>query len=173
MARIPYVERDAAGPEQEKILAQVTQKSGKISNIWKLWAHSPLTLETFMPFYKTLMMKGSLDGKLRELAYVKTSNLNGCDYCAGPHRAAGLKLGVSQEQLSELDAFETSRLFSDLEKAVLRYTEELTRNVRTSDETMQELKKHLTNAQIVELTLTIGTANLTNRFNLSLGTDPD
>ena len=173
MAHIPYVEKDGAGPEQEKILAQVTQKSGKIANIWKLWAHSPMTLETFMPFYKTLMMKGSLDGKLRELAYVKTSNLNGCPYCAGSHRTAGLKLGVTEQQLSELDTYETSTVFSNLEKAVLRYTEELTRTVKTSDETMNELKKHLTNAQIVELNLTIGMANLTNRFNISLGTDPD
>ena len=60
MARLSYVEKETAGPEQEKILAQLTQKSGKIANIWKLWAHSPLTLETFMPFNKALMMKASL-----------------------------------------------------------------------------------------------------------------
>ena len=65
MARLSYVEKEGAGPEQEKILAQVMQKSVKIANIWKLWAHSPLTLETFMAFYKTLMMKGPLDAKLR------------------------------------------------------------------------------------------------------------
>jgi len=68
MARLSYVQKEGAAPEQQKILSQVTQKSGNIANIWKLWAHSPLTLETFMPFYKTLMIKGTLDGKLRELA---------------------------------------------------------------------------------------------------------
>ena len=49
MARLSYVEKQGAAPDQEKMLAQLTQKSGKIANIWKLWAHSPLTLETFMP----------------------------------------------------------------------------------------------------------------------------
>ena len=38
---------------------------------------------------------------------------------------------------------------------------------------MQELKKHLSEPQIVELNLTVGLANLTNRFNMSLATDPD
>jgi hypothetical protein len=38
---------------------------------------------------------------------------------------------------------------------------------------MTELKKYLNEAQIVELNLTIGVANLTNRFNLSFATDPD
>src|ERR1043165_813409 len=88
MARLSYVEKDAATPDQEKILAQVTQKSGKIANIWKLWAHSPLTLETFAGFYKTLM-KGSLDPKLRELAYLKTSSVNNCAYCAEGHKGSG------------------------------------------------------------------------------------
>ena len=173
MARLSYVEKEEAGPDQEKILAQVTQKSGKIANIWKLWAHSPLTLETFMPFYKALMMKGSLDGKLRELAYVKTSILNGCPYCAGPHKTMGMKLGVTEQQLSEIDNYASSSAFSQTEKAVLRYAEELTRNVKTSDDSMADLKKHLSEAQIVELNLTVGMANLTNRFNVSLATDPD
>jgi uncharacterized peroxidase-related enzyme len=173
MARLSYVEKDVAGPDQEKILAQLTQKSGKIANIWKLWAHSPITLETFMAFYKTLMTKGSLDGRLRELAYVKTSHINGCAYCAGPHKAMGGKLGVSEQQWTDIDNYADSNAFSAAEKAVLRYAEELTRSVKSSDETMNDLKKHLSEAQIVDLTVTIGVANLTNRFNLSLATDPD
>src|SRR5262249_2856084 len=136
---------------------QVTQRSGKIANIWKLWAHSPLTLETFVPFYKTLMTKGTLDGKLRELAYLKASFINGCAYCAASHKGTGMKLGLTEEQLQGIDNYESSTLFSPVERAVLRYAEELTRNVKTSDESMKELKKHLTEAQIVELNLTIGT----------------
>ena len=65
MARLQYVEKETASSDQEKILAQLTQKSGKIANIWKLWSHSPITLETFMAFYKSVM-KGTLDAKLRE-----------------------------------------------------------------------------------------------------------
>ena len=173
MAQLPYVEKESAAPDQEKILALVTQKSGKIANIWKLWAHSPLTLETFMPFYKTLMMKGALDSKLRELAYVKTSLINGCPYCAGPHKTSGRKVGVTDEQFQEIDNYETSLHFSQVEKAVLRYAEELTRHIKTSEESMKDLKKYLNETQIVELNLTIGMANLTNRFNVSLATDPD
>lgn len=173
MARLSYVETGTANEEQAKILAQVTQKSGKIANIWKLWAHSPQTLEMFMPFYKALMAKGSLDGKLRELAYVKTSLINGCPYCAGPHKAMGLRAGVTEQQFQEIDRFEESAAFSPLEKLVLRYAEELTRNVRPTDGLISQLKERLTEAQIVELNLTIGMANLTNRFNVSLGTDPD
>lgn len=172
MARLSYVEKEDATPEQEKILSQLTQKSGKIANIWKLWSHSPLTLETFMTFYKTLM-KGSLDGKLRELAYIKTSLLNDCAYCAEAHKGVARKIGLTDLQIQEINNYESSGSFSPVEKLVLQYAEELTRTAKTSDSLIRELKKHLSEEQLVELNLTVGTANLTNRFNMSFATDAD
>src|SRR5437764_9154795 len=130
MARLRYVEKETAGPEQEKILAQLTQKSGKVANIWKIWAHSPHTLETFMVFYKTLM-KGSLDPKLRELAYLKASLVNDCNYCAEAHRIGGRRAGVTDQQIAEIGNFAESSAFSPLEKLVLRYAEELTRTAKS------------------------------------------
>jgi len=172
MARLRYVEKETAGPEQEKILAQLTQKSGKIANMWKLWGHSPLTLEAYMVFSKSLV-KGTLDPKLRELAYLKTSLTNGCAYCTEGHKGPARRAGVTDQQMEEIANSSESASFSELEKLVLRYAEELTRTVRTSDAVMAELKKNLSEADIVELTVTIGLANLTNRFNMSMMTDLD
>ena len=172
MARLRYVEKETATPEQEKILAELTQRSGKIANIWKLWSHSPQTLETFMMFYKSLM-KGKLDGRLRELAYMKTSLVNECPYCFKAHEFSGRRLGITEQQIQELGTYATSTLFSPVEKLVLQYAEEVTRTARSSEETVNELKKHLSETDIVELTATIGVANLTNRFNMSLLTDLD
>ena len=172
MARIPYIESETASPEQKEILGKVTQKSGKIANIWKLWSQSPQTLEAFLPFNKSLA-KGTLDPKLRELAYVKASQINDCAYCANAHKAGGLRVGVTEQQLQELENYSASSAFSELEKLVLQYTEELTRTAKSSDEMISELKKHLSPRDIVELNLTVGTANLTNRFNMSLLTDLD
>src|SRR6267142_2651473 len=137
MARLSYVEKESATPEQEKILSQLTQKSGKIANIWKLWSPSPLTLETFMSFYKTVM-KGTLDGKLRELAYIKTSLLNDCAYCAEAHKGVARKIGVTDQQLQEITNYESSSSFSPVEKLVLKYAEELTRTAKNSDSVIQE-----------------------------------
>ena len=172
MARIPYLESDQASPEQQEVLGKVTQKSGKIANIWRLWSHSPQTLEAFLPFNKSLA-KGTLDPKLRELAYVKASQINDCAYCANAHKAGGLRVGVTEQQLAELGDYATSSAFSPLEKLVLQYTEELTRTAKSNDAMIVELKKHLSPRDIVELNLTVGTANLTNRFNMSLLTDLD
>lgn len=172
MARLRYVEKETATPDQERVLAQVTQKSGKIANIWKLWGHSPQTLEAFMAFYKTLM-KGTLDPKLRELAYLKSSLVNDCNYCAEAHKGAGRRAGLTDQQIDEIGNYADSAAYSPVEKLVIRYAEELTRTAKTSEHLMDELKKNLKESDIVELNLTVGTANLTNRFNMSLMTDMD
>ncbi|HLQ79269.1 MAG TPA: carboxymuconolactone decarboxylase family protein [Terriglobia bacterium] len=172
MARLRYVEVETATPDQQKILGQLTQKSGKIANIWKLWSHSPHTLEAFIAFNKSLV-KGTLDPKLRELAYMKASLINNCAYCLEAHKAAGRRIGITEQQIQEIGTYAASSAFSPLEKLVLRYAEELTITAKTGADVMAELKEHLSEADIVELNLTVGTANLTNRFNMSMMTDLD
>jgi AhpD family alkylhydroperoxidase len=135
-------------------------------------SHSPLVLETFSMFYKTLM-KGTLDGKLRELAYIKASVVNDCAYCADAHKGVARKLAITDEQLQALNSYESSNLFTPVEKLVLKYAEELTKTAKSSESLLQDLKKHLSEEQLIELNLTVGTANLTNRFNMSFMTDPD
>ena len=48
-------------------------------NITKLMAHHPHTVPAFQAWYRTTR-EGPLDLKLRQLAYVKTSQLNRCEY---------------------------------------------------------------------------------------------
>jgi uncharacterized peroxidase-related enzyme len=172
MARLPYLEKETATADQEKILAQVTQKTGKIANMWKLFAHSAALLEAFLPFNKAVA-KAGVDPKLRELAYMMASRINGCAYCFNAHKIGGVRAGVTEDQVAQLESYSASNAFSLLEKTVLRFADEVTRSIKASDEIMAEMRRNFSEAEIVELTVAIGLANLTNRFNMTLGTDPD
>jgi len=67
-----------------------------------------------------------------------------------------------------------SPLFTEKEKAVLLYAERVTRGAAAIREgTLEELRKHFDEGQIVELTLTVCAANFTNRFNDALRSIPD
>jgi AhpD family alkylhydroperoxidase len=103
------------------------------------------------------------------LAYLKASQLNRCDYCQHYHKTFGRKVGLSDQQLQELAQFEQSGAYSDLEKAVLRFADEWTRQGRASSGVAERLKKELTPAQLVVLAATVGLANWTNRFNETFG----
>lgn len=78
-ARLPYVERDQAPPEVQDVYDRAQKAMGRVSNLFKLMAHHARSLPPFFAWYPTLR-EGALDIKLRQLAYVKASQLNGCHY---------------------------------------------------------------------------------------------
>jgi alkylhydroperoxidase family enzyme len=43
-------------------------------------ARVPGALQHFLPLYSAVIDKGSVEPKYKELAYLKTSQINGCDY---------------------------------------------------------------------------------------------
>ena len=83
-------------------------------------------------------------------------------------------MGVTDDQIRALTFYERSPLFDEREKAVILYAERLTRGAAAlRDDSLQELRKHFGEEQIVELTLVICAANFTNRFNDGLRVEPD
>ena len=75
------------------------------------------------------------------------------------------------EKFEALPAAATSPLFSDLERRVIRYAEEMTRTVQVDAELVQALREDLGEPGLVQLTLSIAAANFTTRFNEALATD--
>ena len=66
------------------------------------------------------------------------------------------------EKFDALAEAATSPLFSEVERRVIRYAEEMTRSVQVDGALV---------AALVQLTLSIAAANFTNRFNEALESD--
>ena len=74
------------------------------------------------------------------------------------------------EKLDEVLAWRDSKLFSPMERAALEYAERITTTGQKVDDALfAELKKHFTEAQIVELTAAIAMENFRSKFNPPLG----
>jgi alkylhydroperoxidase family enzyme len=69
--------------------------------------------------------------------------------------------------------YKTSPVYDDLQKLVIEYAEELTKTVSTPESLMNQLKERLSEQELVELNLTVGLAQVTNRFNESFKIDLD
>jgi len=78
---------------------------------------------------------------------------------------------VPKEKFDALPQYETSPLFDELERLVIRYAEQMTTRVQVDPALVEQLKKQLNAQQLVQLTLSIAAANFTNRFNEALGTE--
>ena len=78
---------------------------------------------------------------------------------------------MSEAQVNAIDDYENSDHFDDKQRTVMRFAEQVTKNVRADDATVQSLKEFLSDSQIVVLIGSIGLANFTNRFNEALGVE--
>ena len=76
------------------------------------------------------------------------------------------KVGITEEQFTDLSRFEASAHFSDEEKLVLHLAVSLTRTPSDdSDELYGELKERFSERELVELSATISWENYRARFN--------
>jgi alkylhydroperoxidase family enzyme len=87
------------------------------------------------------------------------------------HKGLGQKAGLSEAQIRDLERFEESTAYSNLEKLVLRFADQWTGQGKAGPEVVKELTKSLSPAQMVVLAGAVGLANWTNRFNETFGVE--
>ena len=76
------------------------------------------------------------------------------------------------EKVAEVLNWQDSTLFSPAERVALEYAEAVTYTDRQVDDALfVELKKHFTEAQIVELTAAVALENFRSKFNPTLGVE--
>ena len=94
-----------------------------------------------------------IDPKLRELAMTRTGWARGSQFVYSQHCKSCREVGVPEEQIAAVPAWTTAGCFGAAERAVLAYTDDLVLGGgRVADGTFAELRRHLTDEQILELT---------------------
>jgi uncharacterized peroxidase-related enzyme len=167
MALVSYVPTADAAEKIRPHFEKVESRGHEVPNFLRVLAHSPELLEGFLALNGALGHI-ELDPKLRELAYIRASEINSCGYCLQHHKKAGRKAGLDERQVNETEGYSGYDIYDDLQQDVLQYAEEVTRNVIVSDELADRLKQKLSERQLVELAVTVALANFTNRISETL-----
>ena len=168
MSRIPYYEVENATGKHAEFLAKLKPHL----NIYRMLANSENGMKGFIRMGNALLNRCELDAGLRELAILRVGRLSRAAYEVFQHERIAREAGVTDEKIAALrDATIEAPAFTDNERAVLRYTDDVVRNVRASDKTLKAVQAFLTAGALVELTLTIGYYMMVCRFLESMGVD--
>lgn len=116
------------------------------------------------------LANSGLEPSLYHLVKTRASQINGCAYCIHLHTRDARRHGETEERLYLLDAWRESPLYSERERAALAWTEALTQiaESRAPDDVYQEVRRHFSEAETVNLTMLIGMINLWNRLAIGL-----
>ena len=78
---IEVVEKDQASESVKPIYDKLASRAGgRVINFFKMMAHKPNILGPFVDFYSQVWAAGALSATIKELAYLRTSLMNGCEY---------------------------------------------------------------------------------------------
>jgi alkylhydroperoxidase family enzyme len=114
-----------------------------------------------------------LPKELRLLVGALVSATNGCGFCLDLKHMMAVQEDIGLAKFNALADHETSPLFSARERAAFRFALEVTLDRRPRDATFQELGKHFTESEVVELTYVIAMENFVNLGNIPLGLGSD
>jgi alkylhydroperoxidase family enzyme len=171
-ARLPYLTRNDLSEADRAIWDDFVRVRGaEPAHIHRTVANAPALLRRFVDLANELRNGTQLDPKLRELALMTVGRLTGADYEFTHHWNMSLSLGVKREQLEHLADYETSSVFNDHERAVIRYAVEATRDIKVSDATFNALRGFLDNRRIMELVMNVAFYNSVARVIVPCGVE--
>jgi alkylhydroperoxidase family enzyme len=152
MALLPYLEEKDASPEVLRIL-----KAGRVTlNVQKMTANAQGVFVQRSRLSNALFTRIAIDPRLREIAILRTARDCHSVYEWTQHVPAAKHVGVTDEQIAAIENWQSAGCFSELERLVLQFTDEVNANVKASRATLEALKRHLGAREIIELLIIIG-----------------
>lgn len=116
----------------------------------------------------------SLPGNLREIAILRVGYMSNAPYETYQHEPAGRQNGLDDNQIAALKhGGEHKDAFDAAQQSVVNFTEDVVKNVKASDATLAAVRTHLSDRQVLDLTLLIGFYMMVSRFLETTGVELD
>jgi alkylhydroperoxidase family enzyme len=166
MARIEYSDPAKSSDRTREILGK-----NRNANIFRMMAHSPRYLEQYCRLGRAIRHEGELDPVVRELAITRTGILCEAPYEIVAHKRIGKGVGVTDEQNTALDNWQSATCFNEVQRAALAFTDEVVKLRKPTDATLDAIKTKITPGALIELQLSVGFYIMTSKFLETFGID--
>jgi alkylhydroperoxidase family enzyme len=167
---------DLAARNTELVKAIEARRGGSLLNLDRALLWSEPLARGWNVYLRALRQEISLPPFVRELAICVVARLTGADYEFHHHAPELKKAGATDAQLVALDdpdVAATSKHFNELQRAVIRFAIDSTRNVKIPESTFDALKQRLSPTEVVELVAVTAAYNMVARFLVALEITPE
>lgn len=126
-------------------------------------------LEAFSQTVGTLAAGAGIDDRLKEIALIHASQLNGCAYCVRVHVDRAVTAGMSADEIAQIATWRESGVFTARERAALELTESYVfiHEDGISDEVYDHVGGILTEGEYVALSWLLVSINAFNRITIA------
>jgi 4-carboxymuconolactone decarboxylase len=178
MARLPYVAPD--GDVTNRIRQR---RGGKLTALDGVLLHSPPMADGWNAMLGAVRGKSTLPADIRELAILRVASRNGAEYEWAAHEPLARQAGIGGEGIAAIrvggapaGSGAGGDGLSAGQWAALAYADAMTVHVSVPDEVFDAVREHLSEQQVLELTVTVAAYNMVSRVLVALqvraGDDP-
>ena len=123
---------------------------------------------------KPYIQSSEIPTRLRALVELRTSQINGCAYCVDLHSREARAAGEGQQRLDCLPVWRETDFYDERERAALAWAESVTLVSQTGvpDGVFEEVRRHFSEKELVDLTLIVASMNAWNRIAISFRQGP-
>jgi alkylhydroperoxidase family enzyme len=114
-------------------------------------AHAPDAFWAFRDSWKALFHDGVCDHAIKELCRVYISRTVKCEFCGNQRSVKAATNGLLEQKYDELLNFESSQKYDERQRAALSYAQAIAWGFDTDDAFWENLRRHLSEAELVEL----------------------
>ncbi len=157
MQRVPAADFD---PALKKRLEELW---GKPVNLYRALGNHPALTAAWTEFANSIRHDSRTPRALRELMILRTAQLAHSEYEWAHHLRMARKAGVAEAKIAALANWRTGAAFDAKERAALALTEAVMA-CKVTDEVHAEAKRHFSDAEYVELSLTAGFYAMVSRM---------
>lgn len=125
-------------------------------NVFRAMLHNPTAAAALANLLSTLLMRGKLEPRVRELVVLRSGWRSASEYEFCQHVQVAKRLGMSEQEILGVRDPAACPAYSDLDRAVIRMTDELLDTANVSPETWSVIEKSFTPEHQVELILAAG-----------------
>ena len=171
MPRLRYIEENEKTPLTQGLIESAKKTGAPDPRVVSIMTRSEIGTG-WVEYWNKVLYQGLLPHKLKEMCRIKISVAHQCGYCSTVRSNVAKAEGLTEDMISDLFAYETSKHFSPREKAALRYADLFKQGEHAidKDEVYRDLSEHFTDAEIIELGLlcaqTDGVGKLVKSLNV-------
>ena len=170
--RIAPLRDDQWSEEAKEILAPMVRQ-GRVFNIFRTLANHPNLMRRWMVFANHILGKSTLAPRERELLILRIGYLCQAGYEWGQHVLIARQAGMTDAEIRSAKTGPDTPGLSELDRLLLKATDELHADAHVSDATWKGLAALLSPQQLMDVVFTVGQYNLVSMALNSFGVQAD
>lgn len=156
--RIPYPEMENLAPEVKALVESFPM------NIARMAANAPASLKGFLEFAQSILFYSAFDPRKREIAVLRVAQVTNAIYEWTHHVTLAKNFNVSDREIEIIRTEDPVTSLDDEGNLLCRVADEISRNVRLSDDALSQILERYGTQGATELVLCVSYFNFVSRF---------